>query len=363
MTRARWVAVTALLLLSALATPAWSGGATCLTGTDPETAGDPGAIVRLRDAIAASCPCGAYDGTAGRSRGAYLACARGVIDAHVASGALRPQCRAYVRRLGSAAVCGRPAAAGAAPCVRRSDGGKVSCTIKAPALRCADRPGQEQQACPGFTHCIDAADSNGDLLVDARDTGVCNPAPSPSPRPAATPTPRATAAAPQPFPTGSGGALLALLVNQYRLANGKSPVPITPTMMAVAGAHVADLVENPEVVGPSCNLHSWSSTSMWSGCCYDASHTQATCMWSKPGEIGSALGYARYTGNGFELAYRGWYSTPEMVLDFFTRSSAHRAVLLNQQGWASYDPFPAMGAAMRGEFAVIWFGSANDPEQ
>ena len=133
-------------------------------------------------------------------------------------------------------------------------------------------------------------------------------------------------------------------------------------MMAVAGAHVHDLAQNPNLPTPPCNLHSWSSSSMWSGCCYDDSHSQASCMWNKPGEISSALGYVRYTGNGFELAYRGWYATPQMVLDFMTSSPAHRAVLLNQQTWAKYDPFPAMGAAMKGEFAVIWFGSKPDPQ-
>ena len=39
-------------------------------------------------------------------------------------------------------------------------------------------------------------------------------------------------------------------------------------------------------------------------------------------------------------------------------SPGHKAVLLNTGTWGSYDPWPAMGAAMRGDFAVIWFGSA-----
>ncbi|MBY0274061.1 hypothetical protein K2Z84_01875, partial [Candidatus Binatia bacterium] len=187
-----------------------------------------------------------------------------------------------------------------------------------------------------------------------------SPAFTPTPTPASTPTPPA---GPElPYPTGSNGARLAQLVNEYRAAHGKAPLPITPTLSAVAGAHVYDLLANPGTVGGGCNLHSWSKGSPdWTGCCYDDNGTQASCMWVKPGEIASAAGFPRYSGRGFEITYRGWFATPEMVIDFFDSSPGHKAVLLNQGTWGSYDPWPAMGAAMRGDFAVIWFGSTTDP--
>jgi len=344
-----------------------------LTGSEVAVSADPAAIATARSTIEAMCPCAAFDGTAGKSRGSHQQCANGVVDALVAGGLLRAECRSTLRRLSATSVCGRKTEAEAMPCVRRSATGKVSCTIKAPAERCEDRPGvYEQSACELFTHCIDAADSNGDLLIDASDDGRCRPAATPSPAPAMTPppspvptqTPAPTPPGePQPYPTGANGARLAELVNEYRVARGKAPIPLSPALMAVAGAHVYDLLANPNILTATCNLHSWStSSSLWSGCCYDANHSQASCMWSKPSQISSALGYTRYPGNGYEITYRGWFATPEMVMEFFENSPGHREVILNQGAWASYSPFPAMGAAMRGDFAVVWFGNAPDPQ-
>jgi hypothetical protein len=354
------LAAAVLALLCAIATEVHGADGACSTAGDLDAAAGLAALAATRAEIALACPCGAYDGSPGRGRGAYLRCASSVVDARFAAGALPPRCRARVRRLTAASVCGRRRAAGVAPCVRRStDDGAVSCAIRV-VEQCSDRAGAELEPCGGFTHCIDAADSNGDLRLDERDAGGCNPFPSPPPLPPA-PTPASTPVVAQPFPTGADGERLAALVNAYRVANGKAPIPTTPTLMAVAGAHVDDLLRHPEMLSATCTLHSWSTGSgLWSGCCYDAAHGQASCMWRKPSELASALGYARYAGDGFELVYRGLPATPEGVLDAFTRSSAHRAVLLNQQPWTSYDPFPAMGAAIRGDVATVWFGSAED---
>lgn len=359
-------ALAVLLALVCAATGAIAGDA-CLTGTN--ALADAIEVATARSTIAASCPCGTYDGTAGRSRSAYQRCARGVVDDLVGLGLLRSECRALLRRDAAASVCGRTPGSDAVPCVRRSQRGDVSCTIKAPAERCDDRPGAYSQvACPAFEHCLDAADANHDLRIDADDDGRCSSGSTPTPSPAftPTPTPAATPTPPPgmelPYPTGANGARLAQLVNQYRVAHGKAPLQITPTLSAVAGAHVYDLLANPGTVGAGCNLHSWSTGSPdWSGCCYDDNGTQASCMWVKPGELASAAGFPRYSGRGFEITYRGWFATPEMVIDFFDSSPGHKAVLLNQGTWGSYDPWPAMGAAMRGDFAVIWFGSTADP--
>lgn len=367
-------ALAVLLALLCSATAARAGDA-CLAGDGALS--DPAQVATARSTVNVVCPCADYDGSPGRSRGAYQKCARSVADDLVDLGLLRAECRSLLRRAASASGCGRKPDAGAVPCVRRTDGGDVSCTIKAPADRCVDRPGAYTQvACPGFDDCLDAADGNHDLRIDEADDGRCSASSTPTPEPAFTPTPTPEPAftptptpAPTPtppagpelpWPTGANGARLAQLVNEYRVAHGKQPLQITPTLSAVAGAHVYDLLANPGTLTSTCNLHSWSSSPSWSGCCYDANGTQASCMWVKPGEIASGAGFPRYSGKGFEITYRGWFATPEMVMDFFDSSPGHKAVLLNQGTWANYDPWPAMGAAMRGDFAVIWFGSTPD---
>jgi hypothetical protein len=368
------IALCALLATALLATarPADAGDA-CLSGRVGALA-DGLQVAVARATIAAMCPCAFYDGSGGRTRGAYQKCARKVADTLVATGLLRSECRATLRRDGAASVCGRKPSAGLVPCVRSSlRKAAVSCAIKR-LDRCVGRPGAyDESACTSATHCLDAADTNRDLRIGADDDGRCAPAtptpppaftPTPSPSPSPTPVPTATPPpmAPIPYPTGSGGTRLADLINDYRRAHGKAPIPITRTPAAVAGAHVYDLLANPNILTATCNLHSWSNNApIWSGCCYDAAHSQAGCMWAKPSEISSSQGWPRYPGNGFEITYRGWFATPEMVIDFFDQSPGHRDVILNRGTWAKYDPWPAMGAAMRGDFAVVWFGDKNDP--
>ena len=358
-------ALAVLLVLLCAASGAHAGNA-CLGGEG--ALADPAQVATARATVDVACPCADYDGTPGRSRGAYQKCAHGVADELVGLGLLRAECKVLLRRDAAASVCGRDPDSGAVACVRRTDGGDVACTIKAPAERCEDRPGAYTQvACAGFDDCLDAADGNHDLRIDEADDGRCSTTSTPTPLPAftPTPTPAPTPTPPPgldlPYPTGANGARLAQLVNEYRVAHGKNALPISPTMSAVAGAHVYDLLANPGTLTSTCNLHSWSSTAPWSGCCYDANGTQASCMWVKPSEIGSAAGFPRYTGKGFEITYRGWFATPEMVIDFFDSSPGHKAVLLNSGSWGNYDPWPAMGAAMRGDFAVVWFGSTTDP--
>jgi hypothetical protein len=277
-----------------------------------------------------------------------------VANALVASGSLRRQCRATVRRMSAGATCG--AKPGAATCVReRTATGKVSCSVK-PLARCASAPGVYVERACAATHCIDAADSNGDLLLTAADSGHCTGASMPQP------TPQPTPGTPDPFPTGSGGERLAQLVNEYRVASGKPAIPLSRALMATAGAHVADLVAHPGTFGGSCNLHSWSNHGggLWTGCCYTDNHAQAACMWQKPSQISSGLGFARYPGNGYEIAFLGGGATPEQVLQAFRGSPPHDDVLLSRGMWAPI-PFPAMGAAIQGAYAVVWFGDAADP--
>lgn len=364
----RWVVAAVLGALLSAAAPATAATYTCLTGNAPVVAQDETEVWAARNAVDMMCPCDAYDGSPGRTRAAYRKCAMAVTDSLIAAGHLRRQCRATLSRMSSDTTCGRPSSSGVVVCVReRLSNGAVTCSVK-PRTRCTSSPGVDVETACAATRCLDAADSNGDMLLTSADSGRCtggsvSPTPKPTPKPTPTPTPRPTSGAPAPLPTGSDGARLAQLVNQYRVASGKAPLPLSQAMMATAAAHVADLAAHPGIAVAPCNLHSWSQygNGLWTGCCYTADHAQAACMWRKPSEISSGLGFARYPGNGYEIAFAGGGATPEQVLEAFKGSPPHNAVILNTGSWAFLDPYPAMGAAMRDGYAVVWFGDATDP--
>jgi hypothetical protein len=346
--------VVAMAALVAGARPADAAATDCL-GSAPVALGDAAGIIGARIAVDAFCPCTTFDGSAGKNRRAYRRCAKNAIDAMIGLGTLRAECRGKVVRMSARSTCGFAESADATVCLTEQLAtGVLGCSVVAPASECRNTPGVEAtRRCRAATHCIDAADSDGDLRIAAPgDTGSCAPA--------ATPTPSAT---PAPFATGPGGKRLAELINAYRVQNGRSAHPLSRTMMTVAGAHVADLTENPTIDSGSCVPHSWSRENglLWSGCCYTVDHAQAGCMWDKPREISAGLDMIQYTGNGYEIALRGYEgNTPEQVLEAFVASPPHRAVILSTGGWEFLDTAPAMGAAMRGKYAVVWFGDARD---
>ena len=102
-------------------------------------------------------------------------------------------------------------------------------------------------------------------------------------------------------------------------------------------------------------MHSWSRSTAWSGCCYTEDHAQASCMWQKPREI------AAFAGNGYEVATGGGGTmTPANAVTSWQGSSAHNAVILSQGMWSS-KPWRAMGTAIYGGHAVVWFAEESDP--
>jgi hypothetical protein len=146
-------------------------------------------------------------------------------------------------------------------------------------------------------------------------------------------------------------AALAKLINDYRASIKLPRVPISPAMTRVAQAHVHDLDVN-KPVSDACNMHSWSKQGTWSGCCYDGSRESARCMWNKPKEI------ANYRGNGYEIAANASGITPEHALGLWQNSPAHHAVMINKEQWSK--PWRALGVAVRGDYAVAWFGEQSD---
>jgi hypothetical protein len=165
-------------------------------------------------------------------------------------------------------------------------------------------------------------------------------------------------------PTGDAGATLAALVNAYRVTNLRPEIPLSPALEATAAAHVADLLAHPEIVMPPCTAFSWSNFGggLWNGCCFTPDQAQAQCMWSKPAEISTGLGFITYPGLGYELIGFADPMTPQRAMDLFTSAPSYNAVMLNLPPWGSFAPWPALGAAVSGNYASIWFGDATDPQ-
>ncbi|MHC1631519.1 MAG: CAP domain-containing protein [Methanotrichaceae archaeon] len=152
---------------------------------------------------------------------------------------------------------------------------------------------------------------------------------------------------------------LSRLVNEYREDNGLSAVLVTNSLTKVARTHVADLNTyhpDSDTFGTGdCNRHSWSSHGDWTAVCYTGS-AQASQMWNKPREITES-----YNGNGYEIAY--WNSqvaTPSSAMSDWMSSSAHSDTIL-QRGIFAGTVWQAMGVAIDGNYAVVWFGKDQDP--
>lgn len=154
---------------------------------------------------------------------------------------------------------------------------------------------------------------------------------------------------------------LVQIVNEYRVANGRSVLPATRWMTATAQWHVWDRIHNPGAVGGACNSHSWSSSPpigvSWQGMCYTPDHAQAAQMWGKPEQISGNV----YTGFGYEnTADVGGTQTARNALLQWQGSPSHNAVILQQGVWSGVG-FQNIGVGIDGPYAVLWFGDGVDP--
>ncbi|HYD47072.1 MAG TPA: hypothetical protein VEB21_01925 [Terriglobales bacterium] len=186
-----------LVMLTAGA--AWGADKTCLTGTDPSVAADAAQIEVLEAELAAACPCANFDGSDGKARRDYLKCVTPRIKAAVVAGELRSKCKSRVGKAHKLSTCGRT---GVIPCVE-TRGDKVRCRIAKPE-KCQSDSRYTRAACSSHARCIDAGDSNGDLLVAAGDAGACIVPPTPTFTVTYTPTPTPTdTETPPPTPTAT----------------------------------------------------------------------------------------------------------------------------------------------------------------
>lgn len=141
----------------------------CLAGASQWI--DRAQIDALRAVIESSCPC-----DAATARDEYRRCSTAAVRNAIDTSALRRQCRATVNAIQARATCGLPATQAKVPCLKKGTGAqpKLRCAIKQESA-CTDSPSGKvrQIACAGYSHCIDAADANGDLLIDAKDELRC----------------------------------------------------------------------------------------------------------------------------------------------------------------------------------------------
>ena len=161
---------------------------------------------------------------------------------------------------------------------------------------------------------------------------------------------------------------LAVLVNQYRAKNGLPPVALSPLLTRVAAAHVADMASQPDgglsvlkqtdpKTGLECSPHSWSNKGPWTAVCFTGDNRYALAMWSKPREITNGA----YSADGIEVG--AWDTidiTPAVAIQSWQMSPSHRAVILEQGAWEGSN-WQAMGVAIGGHFAYVWFGKEPDP--
>jgi len=144
------------------------------------------------------------------------------------------------------------------------------------------------------------------------------------------------------------------VTNKYRLENNLSEIPVSPSLNTVAETHALDLAEN-YVQNDECNLHSWSDKGNWTPFCYTSDHANAQLMWDKPRELTS------YEGNGYEISvFRSDTMTVDVALELWKNSEAHLDLILNNGIWKDVE-WRAIGSAINGKYAVVWFGEETDP--
>jgi hypothetical protein len=156
-----------VLIATLLALPAPTYAVRCLD--DPS---DPVQIGAARATIDAACDCFSFE-----KYNLYQRCVTLTLNAEVAANNLRRECRGTVKRIYGRSVCGRPVGRNGpfVPCVSTTQTGRVACLVK-PTRLCEPTPAKAIARCHGFTTCLDAADTNGDLLIAAPgDTGACTP--------------------------------------------------------------------------------------------------------------------------------------------------------------------------------------------
>lgn len=173
-------------------------------------------------------------------------------------------------------------------------------------------------------------------------------------------------------PDRDAAAQVTAMIDAWRAEHGLPSVPRSAALDKVAEAHVLDMASAPDrgaghdlgrdAQGRPCNLHSWSArgAGRWSPVCYTGDHAAAAGMWVKPKEIVGAA----YPAPGFEIA--AWSSadiTARQAVEGWKRSQGHNDVMLEQGASWQGARWQAMGVAVMGHYAFVWFGKEDSGER
>ena len=147
---------------------------------------------------------------------------------------------------------------------------------------------------------------------------------------------------------------LFLLINEHRRTHNVPPLPLSRSLSYVARVHAMDLTQYRPDFG-ECNLHSWSSNGTWTACCYATDKDRIKCMTEKPRQL------TNYKFKAWEMAYEaGEPARAVDALDLWVAIGVTNDYLLNTGKWIK--PWKALGIAIYGEYAIVWFGEGDDPE-
>jgi len=142
------------------------------------------------------------------------------------------------------------------------------------------------------------------------------------------------------------------MINSYRKLNKLPEIPISRSLMTVAGIHAEDLMLNRPDTG-ICGLHSWSDKGTWAACCETDISTKS-CFETKAMELAS------YKGKSVEMVFRlKKEMTGPNIFQMMEKSTKAMDIIL-QKGDYAKRPWKAIGAGISGAYAVIWFGEDID---
>lgn len=131
-------------------------------------------------------------------------------------------------------------------------------------------------------------------------------------------------------------------VNSYRVANGKPLLKMSPPLNLLGNRRMLDLNQNLKV-----------TTHSWSNCPYSITDKKTwPCLIDAPRRLRTG-----YTGDGYETLYRTTNNKVNInaALEAWKKSSLHSSIILNEGTFAPM-PWDALGVAIEGQFAVLWFG-------
>jgi len=138
------------------------------------------------------------------------------------------------------------------------------------------------------------------------------------------------------------------IINEYRAQNKLPPIALSEPLSFVANRHILDLTMNVKYL-----------THGWSNCPYDIKSEKTwDCVFESPKRLKT-----NYTGQGFENLYRNLNgnATPVLALEAWKKSPMHNNLILNLDIWKD-TKYDALGVAVSGNYAAIWFGSRSDQD-